>query len=316
MRITAPAPAGRRAPALARTVIRDFKLNKWKYLLVLPAIVFFAVFAYKPMYGVLIAFKDYRPGLGIAGSPWVGLKHFREFFNDIYFVRVLRNTFSISLLSILFGFPAPILLALFLNEIKTPLFKRSIQTITYMPYFIATVVVCGLIKAYCQTNGVFNDLAVILGGVRTNFLVQSKYFYLIFVGSGIWQTIGWDSIIYLAALTSIDQEQYEAARIDGAGRFRQMLSVTLPGLLPTITILFILRMGGVLNVGFEKILLLYQPTTYNVADVIATYTYRKGIVETSYSYSTAVGLFNSTVNIAFLLAANRLSRKIGETSLF
>lgn len=301
---------------LKHTLIRDFKINKYKYLIILPVIIYLILFAYKPMYGIIIAFKDYRPALGIADSKWVGLKHFKNFFSDVYFWRLLRNTFTISGLSILFGFPAPIILALLLNEIQSTWFKRTVQTITYMPYFISLVVVCSIIKIYSQTNGVFSQIAVALGGGPQNFLMNKNYFYPIYVGSGIWQNIGWNSIIYLAALSSIDQEQYEAARIDGAGRFQQMFYITLPGLLPTIMILFILRMGGILNVGYEKILLLYSEATYEVADVISTYVYRKGILNAAYSYSTAVGLFNSIINVFFLVLANSLSRKMTESSLF
>ena len=309
-----PARTGRLARHLSRTLVRDFKMNKWKYLIILPVIVYFALFAYKPMYGIIIAFKNYRPSLGILDSPWVGLKQFKLFFQDIYFWRLLRNTFCISGLSIVFGFPAPILLALLLNEIRCSWFKRTVQTISYMPYFISVVVMCGLIKGFSQTDGVFNDVIASFGGARSNLLASKHNFYPIYVGSGIWQSIGWDSIIYLAALSGIDQEQYEAAKIDGASRFGQMVYVTLPGLLPTI--LFILRMGGILNVGYEKILLLYQPLTYEVADVFSTYVYRKGILEANYSYSTAVGLFNSTVNIVFLLVTNGISKKVNEMSLF
>ena len=301
---------------LGQVLSRDFQQNKWKYLMILPVVVYFILFAYKPMYGIIIAFKQYRPTLGIMESPWVGLDQFVTFFRDPYFWRLLRNTFSISGLSILFGFPAPILLALLLNEIRCNWFKRTVQTVSYMPYFISVVVMCGLLKAFCQTGGVFNDVIAAFGGTRENLLSAKENFYPIYVLSGIWQSIGWDSIIYLAALSGIDQQQYEAARIDGAGRFRQMFSITLPGLMPTITILFILRMGGILNVGFEKILLLYQPLTYEVADVISTYVYRKGIIEANYSFSTAVGLFNSLVNIVFLLATNAVSRRLSETSLF
>jgi putative aldouronate transport system permease protein len=185
-----------------------------------------------------------------------------------------------------------------------------------MPYFISIVVMCGLLKAFCQTDGVFNDIIVAFGGERSNLLSNKENFYPIYILSGIWQSVGWDSIIYLAALSGIDQEQYEAARVDGAGRIKQMLYITLPGLMPTITVLFILRMGGILNVGYEKILLLYQPLTYEVADVISTYVYRKGIVEANYSFSTAVGLFNSVVNIFFLLITNHLSKKTNNTGLF
>ncbi|NMA95070.1 MAG: sugar ABC transporter permease [Clostridiales bacterium] len=301
---------------LKRTLSRDFKMNKYKYLLVLPVIIYLILFAYKPMYGVIIAFKDYKPATGIMQSKWVGFKHFRNFFNDVYFWRLLRNTFTISGLSILFGFPAPIIFALLLNEIQSSWFKRTVQTLTYMPYFISLVVVCSIIKIYSQSGGVFSQLAILFGGEPQNFLMSKKYFYPIYVGSGIWQSLGWNSIIYLAALSSIDQEQYEAARIDGAGRFQQMFYITIPGLIPTIMILLILRMGGILNVGYEKILLLYSEATYEVADVISTYVYRKGIQNAAFSYSTAVGLFNSIVNVFFLFVANTFSRRLTESSLF
>lgn len=302
--------------ALGPTIAKDIKRNKWKYLMVLPVVIYVAIFSYKPMYGILIAFQNYRPAVGIAGSKWVGFANFTRFFQDYNFFRILRNTFSISILSILFGFPAPIILALLINEIRNTKFKRTVQTVSYIPYFISMVVICGLIKTFCQSDGVITDLFVALGGERTNLLASKNMFYPIYVISNIWQYIGWDSIIYLAALSGIDQEQYEAARVDGAGRLRQMINVTLPGLMPTITILFILKMGGILNVGFEKILLLYSPTTYDVADVISTYVYRIGILEANFSYSTAIGLFNSVVNIIFLCATNALSKKLNDSSLF
>ena len=295
---------------------KDLRKNKWKYIMILPVIIYIAVFCYKPMYGVIIAFKNFRPAVGIMDSPWVGLKHFITFFNDYNFWRILKNTFSISALSILFGFPAPILLALLINEIRKTKFKRAVQTISYMPYFISMVIICGLIKTFCQSDGIITDLVVALGGERVNLLASKNWFYPIYIISNIWQNIGWDSIIYLAALAGIDQEQYEAARVDGAGRIRQIISVTLPGLMPTITILFILKMGNILNVGFEKILLLYSPTTYEVADVISTYVYRIGILDANFSYSTAIGLFNSVVNIIFLLLTNALSKKMNNSGLF
>lgn len=297
-------------------VIQDFKRHKYKYLVVLPVIVYMIVFHYKPMYGVIIAFKQYRPTLGITDSPWVGFDNFVRFFKDIYFFRILRNTLSISFLSILFSFPAPIILALMLNEVKVNWFKRAIQTITYMPHFIALVVVCGLINNFCLTNGLLNDIIAVLGGERNNLLSSTVWFYPIYILSGIWQEVGWGSIIYLAALSGIDQEQYEAARVDGAGRIRQMLYITLPGIFPMISIQLILKLGSILGVGYEKILLLYQPATYEVADVISTYVYRKGLVDAEYSFSTAVGLFNSIVNIIFLLLSNRISKKAGQSGLF
>lgn len=300
---------------LSVRLYKDFQKNRLKYLMILPVIIYFILFSYKPMYGIIIAFKNYRPTLGFTGSQWVGFSHFKAFFSDIYFPRLLRNTFTISSLSIIFGFPAPIILALLLNELRSNTYKRTVQTITYMPHFISLVVVCGLIKSFSQTNGVFNDVSVFFGGDRSNLLANAKLFYPIYIISGIWQSVGWDSIIYLAALSGIDMEQYEAAHIDGAGKFRQLINITLPGLMPTMTVLFILRMGGILSVGFEKILLLYTPATYDVADVISTYVYRKGILEANYSYSTAIGLFNSIVNVFFLLVTNHISRKVNDYSL-
>lgn len=297
-------------------LVRDLRMNKYKYILVLPVVIFFILFHYKAMYGVIIAFKNYRPTRSISESEWVGLKHIISFFKDPFFGRLLKNTVTISFLSIVTSFPVPIFLALLLNEVRVSWFKRTIQTITYMPHFIALVVVCGLITSYCQTNGVINDLIVAFGGERTNLLMDSKYFYPIYMLSDIWQSAGWGSIIYLAALAGIDQEQYEAARIDGAGRIRQMIYITFPGLLPVVSMMLIMRLGSVLSVGSAKILLLYQPVTFNVADVISTYVYRRGVLEGSYSYGTAVELFNSGVNIIFLLVSNKVSKKLGQSGLF
>lgn len=295
---------------------KDFYRNKFKYLIILPVLIYLAVFCYKPMYGLVIAFKEYRPNLGIAGSPWVGFKQFTNFFKDPYFFRLIRNTFSISLLSLVFCFPAPIILALFINEIRNNAYKRTVQTITYMPYFISMVVACSLVKTYTQQNGLVSQMVTAFGGEAINWLNKSQYFYPIYIISELWQTVGWNSIIYLAALTGIDQEQYEAARIDGASRMQQLWSITLPNLVPTIMILLILRMGGILNVGFEKIILLYNEGIYDVADVISSYVYRRGIINASYSYGAAIGLFNSAVNIVFLLVSNWISTRYTESGLF
>ena len=306
----------KREMTLSHKISRDWKMNKYKYLLILPVLVYLALFCYKPMYGLIIAFNNYKPTRGITGSDYVGLMWFDNFFNNIYFWRLLSNTFTISALSIVFGFPAPIILALLLNEIQNDKFKRTVQTITYMPYFISLVVTCSIIKIYCQENGLFSQIIEIFGGTRRNLLIDPSAYRPIYVLSGIWQNIGWNSIIYLAALSGIDQEQYEAARIDGANRFQQMLHITIPGILPTIMILFVLRMGSILNVGYEKVLLLYTENTYNVADVFSTYTYRVGLEQKQYSLSTAVSLFNTVVNIMFLVFTNWLSRKTTESSLF
>ena len=301
---------------------RDWNLNKWKYIMIIPVLIYLALFCYKPMYGLIIAFKDYKITRGIAGSSWSDpwFKWFLNFITDPYFPRVIENTFLLSGLTILFGFPTPIILALLINEVRNKAFKRTVQTITYMPYFISTVVMCGIIKVFCMQDGIFAQIAVALGGTAENYLANPAYFRTVYVLSDIWQKIGWDSIIYLAALSAIDQEQYEAARVDGANRFQQMLHITLPGLVPTIMILFILRMGNILNVGYEKVLLLYNPNTYDVADIISTYTYRLSFPTSGgspmYSKSTAIGLFNTLVNVVFLLITNAISKKATESSLF
>ena len=300
----------------AARVKQDFQRHKFKYLIFLPVLIYLILFCYKPMYGVVIAFQKFRPSLGIERSPWVGFFQFTRAFDDPYFWRALRNTFTISFLSLIFSFPVPVLLALLLNEVKISWFKRTVQTLSYMPHFIASVVVCGMITIYCQTNGLFSQIMVFFGGEPTNLLTHSQYFYPIYILSTIWQNMGWNSIIYLATLAGIDQEQYEAAKIDGASRIQQMIHITLPGLIPTISMLLVLNLGKVLSVGYEKILLLYQPLTYDVADVISTYVYRVGLIDADYSFSTAVNLFNSVVNIVFLLVSNRISKKLGQSGLF
>lgn len=300
---------------------RDWSLNKWKYLMILPVLIYLALFSYKPMYGLIIAFKDFKITRGIMGSSWADpwYKWFANFVTDPYFPRVIKNTFLLSGLTILFGFPAPIILALLINEVRNKSFKRTVQTITYMPYFISLVVLCAMIKVFSMQDGLFSQIANLFGGASKNYLANPRYFRVIYVLSDIWQRIGWDSIIYLAALSAIDQEQYEAAKVDGANRFKQMIYITLPGLLPTIMILFILRMGSILNVGYEKILLLYNATTYDVADVISTYTYRLSFPSSGspmYSKSTAIGLFNTLINIIFLLLTNAISKKATDSGLF
>jgi len=268
------------------------------------------------MYGATMAFKQFIPVKGISGSPWVGFAHFIDFFNSYYFERILVNTLLISLYSIVFGFPAPIILALLLNELRNKYFKGMVQTVTYLPHFISVVIISGLLIEFTSKSGLFNDIVVLLGGERENMLLQPGLFRTIFVGSGIWQELGWGSIIYLAALSGISPDLYEAAKMDGAGRWKQMIHVTLPGIKATIVILLILRLGQVMNVGFEKIILLYNPATYETADVISSFVYRKGLLEMNYSYSAAVGLFNSIINLIILLAANRFSKKVSGSGLF
>lgn len=282
----------------------------------LPVVAYYIIFHYAPMYGAIIAFKEFNPALGIMGSPWVGFKHFKSFFEGVYFWRLVRNTLLISVYSLIWGFPAPIILALLLNEVKNKYFKRTVQTVSYLPHFISLVVVCGIIKDFTSTDGVINDIIEFLGGERTNFLMIPEWFRPIYVGSGIWQEVGWGSIIYLAAITNIDPQLYEAATIDGASRWKQIWHITLPGIVPTIVILLILRLGGLMSVGFEKIILLYNSATMETADVISSYVYRRGLLDFDYSFSAAVGLFNSVINLILITSANRLSRKVSETSLW
>ncbi|QHT64161.1 sugar ABC transporter permease [Paenibacillus lycopersici] len=279
-------------------------------------VAWYMIFCYIPMYGVIIAFKDFSPGRGILNSPWVGFDNFKSFFMDPNFRRVITNTFLINIYDILWGFPAPIILALLINEVKSKVFKKTVQNLTYLPFFISIVVVCGIIIDFTSTNGLINQLLSHFGFEKTNLLASKELFRTIFIGSGIWQGVGWGSIIYLAALTNIDQQQYEAATIDGAGRWKQLLHITLPGLSSTIVILLILRMGSIMSVGFEKIILLYNPLTYDTADVISSYVYRRGLLNADYSYSTAIGLLNSLINFLFLIGANWLSKKYSENSLW
>ena len=302
--------------SLAMRIKRELVKNRYLYLLAIPVIAFYALFLYGPMFGLVIAFKQYNIGQGILQSKWVGFQYFQEFFKSIYFSRTLLNTFIISFADILFGFPLPIIFALLLNELRGTRFKKTVQTVTYLPHFISMVVICGMITDFFSTDGVISRLIAMLGGENMNYLASPKWFRTIFVGTNVWQSFGWNSIIYLAALTSVDAQLYEAATIDGAGRFKQLWHVTLPGILPTIMIMLIMRLGQVLSVGYEKIILLYSPSTYNVADVISSYVYRIGIGGSRYSYSAAVGLFQSVINVLMLLLANRLSAKFSETSLF
>jgi putative aldouronate transport system permease protein len=306
----------KREDTFIKRVVKDFKVNKSLYIMVIPVLVFYILFHYKPMYGVIIAFKNFSPTKGILGSDWVGFKHFIDFISSMYFVRTLKNTIVINVVNLIFGFPAPIILALLVNELKNKYFSKVVQTISYLPHFISLVVVCGMIIDFTRDTGIINDIIALFGGERVTLLSVPKYFVPVFVGSDIWQGLGWGSIIYLAALAGIDQELYEAACVDGAGKWKQTIHITIPGILPTIVILLVLRIGNMLNVGFEKIILLYSPVTYETADVISSYVYRKGLQEFNFSFSAAVGLFNSIVNFILLISANKMSRKFNDSSLW
>lgn len=296
--------------------LRDLKLNKYVYLMLLPVVAYYIVFYYVPMYGLQIAFKDFSPGLGLWGSPWVGFQHFESFFDSYYFWRLLRNTLLISFYDLLFGFPASIILALLLNEVRSAMFKRAVQTITYMPHFISVVVISGMLVDFLSRDGLINNVLTMFGIEPIAFLQESGWFRTVYVSSNIWQNIGWGSIIYLSAMSSIDPSLYEAAKVDGASRWKQTIHITLPGIMPTIIILFILQIGHFMSVGTEKILLLYNSTTYATADVIGTFVYRKGILESDFSYSAAIGLFNSIINFTLLVLANAISRRTSETKLW
>lgn len=292
----------------------------WKYrqiyMLLLPALLYVIIFDYVPMYGIQIAFKNYKGVLGIWKSPWVGFKHFIDFFEGYYFWRLLRNTLALSLYSLLVGFPIPIIVALILNE-TLPKFKKTAQTILYAPHFISTVVLCGMIVTmFSKESGVVNTLLEMLGMERIYFMGEPDAFRHIYTWSGIWQGMGWNAIIYIAALSSVDPTLHEAASIDGASRMQRIFHINLPTIMPTIIITLIMRVGQIASVGYEKAFLLQTSLNIEVSEIISTYVYRRGIVDANYSFSTAVGLFNNIINIILVLVANQISKKTSETSLF
>ena len=297
---------------------RDWRMNKGLYILIIPVVVYLIIFNYVPMAGIVLGFERFTPKNGVFMSEWVGLKHFVTFFSSVFFVRVLKNTLILSLYTVLFGFPAPILFALLLNELDNEYYKKVIQVVSYMPNFISTVVISGIIIDFVASDGVITELLVKIGFLKEakNLLSVPEYFRSIMVLTDLWQQVGFGSILFLAALTGIDQELYEAAVIDGANRWKQTIHVTIPGIMPTVVIMLIMRIGMLMSANQEKILLLYNPLIYETSDVIGTFVYRKGLLEADYGYSTAVGLFNSAVNVILLFIANGVSRKYSETSLF
>lgn len=290
--------------------------HKHIYIILLPAIVYYLVFCYAPMGGLVMAFQRFSITKGILGSEWVGIKHFVSFLSDYNFWRILRNTLMINFWGLVFGFTSPIIFALLLNEIKKNRFKKIVQTITYMPHFLSVVVVSGLVLTFVSSNGLINGIVQLFGGDKIAFMNDPKYFYRIYVTSDIWQQLGWNSIIYISALSGIDQQLYEAASIDGAGRWKQLLHITIPGIMGTIMTLLVMRIGRMLTIGYDKILLLYNPSIYETADVISTYVYRRGLLDGDYSYSAAVGMFNSVFNFIFLMSANVLSKKATGSGLW
>ena len=301
---------------LSYRIKKDWKRNRSLYFMVIPVLFFYILFHYKPMYGAIIAFKEYTPALGVMDSPWVGFDNFIRFFKSVYFIRLIRNTILLSLYNLILGFPAPIILALLLNEVRHKKFKSLTQTVTYLPHFISLIVVTGMLTDFSMTTGLFNDLITMFGGSRSPLLQDPKLYRSIYVLSSIWQEVGWGSIIYLSALAGVDSQLYEAAQIDGAGKWKQLIHVTMPAIAPTIVIMFILKMGSLMNMGYEKTILLYNPSTYETADIISSYIYRIGLLEQDWSYSTAIGLFNSVINFGLLLFTNKMSKRYSETSLW
>lgn len=298
---------------LRRNVFRDWQLL---LLMILP-MMYYIIFCYLPMYGILLAFKEYSIGGSIMGGEWVGLKYFIQFFESIYFWRLIKNTLLLSIYGLIFGFPVPIIFALMLNEVKSGIYRKSVQTISYIPHFISTVIVVGIMYNFLNMEGGMVNLALErLGYQKVNFFSSTEWFRALYIGSGIWQGFGFSSIIYLAAISSIDQELYSAIEVDGGNRFQKIWHITLPGIKPTVIILLILSLGGLLSSGTEKIILMYSPSNYEVSDVIGTYVYRKGLEEGAYSFATSVGFFNTIINFILVVIFNYTSKKVSETSLW
>ena len=295
---------------------KEFKKNGVLYLIVLPVIIYYFIFHYMPLYGLLMAFQDFSPRRGIMGSEWVGLTHFINFFKSPDCARIVTNTLRISLSCLLFEFPAPIIMAILINELNGKYFKRTIQTISYLTHFIYLVVICGMIKTFVEADGIIGGVFSQITGNGSSMLSQSKMFLPIYVISNIWQSMGWESIIYLAALMNIDPQLYEAADIDGAGKLAKIWKITLPSIAMTIVTMFILRVGKIMSVGYEKIILLYNPAIYDKSDVISSFVFRIGFTNQNWSYSAAIGLFNSVVNMILLLVTNTISKKMTDTGLW
>ena len=302
--------------------LREKRLNYWRenydlYVMLLPALAFYFIFRYVPIYGIVLAFKNYKFNLGIMGSPWIGLEVFKDVFRTKMFWQAFRNTLWLNLLSLVVGFPLPVVFALALNEIRLTGFKRVAQSISYLPHFISWVILYGIILALTARNtGLFNSLMEHFGKEQINFLTNHKWWLTIFVGSSIWKETGWQAILYMSALTAIDPGLYEAAAIDGAGRWKSMLHITLPGIKSTIVILLILNVGRMMTIGFEKPYLLNNASVNEIGSVLSTYVYIMGIQRAQYSFTTAVGLFQSVINFALLIGADRIAKIFGEEGLF
>jgi putative aldouronate transport system permease protein len=298
-------------------LMKEFIRDKWLYMMLVPGVAYFLIFKYVPMYGLIIAFQDYRPHLGFMGSPWVGLKHFERFFSEPQFGMLFRNTIIIALYNLVFFFPLPIVLSLMMNELRRERFKRFVQTLIYIPHFVSWVVVVGIFYMLLTTeNGILNELIYTISGKKIAFLLEPEWFRTMIISQSIWKEVGWGTIIFLAALSGVDMQLYEAVRIDGAGRWRQLWHITLPAIRSTIIILMILRLGNFLDSGFEHIFLMITPTNRDVGEVFDTYVYTKGLTQAQYSYSAAVGLFKSAIGLVLVLGSNWLAKRFGQEGVY
>lgn len=295
----------------------DLKRNWWLWVMFLPVFIYYAIFNYAPMYGILMAFKDYSVRKGILGSPWVGFEYFERFFSGYNFWTLIKNTLGISIYSLVIGFPITILFAVMLHYLTVGKLKKIVQMVSYAPYFISCVVICGMLTIFMDPlNGVFNKIIGLFGMESVAFLSVPKYFKSIYVWSGVWQGTGWSAIIYISALSGVDYEMHEAAIIDGATKLQRIRLIDIPSIKPTIIMLLIMQLGSIMNVGFEKVYLLQNDLNFNASDIISTYVYRVGLINSDYGYSTAVGLFNTVINLLILVSANRISRKVAGESLW
>lgn len=318
MKATTADAGVKRASLLSANMLKKRLLkNRWLYYMLAPGVLYFLIFKYAPMWGVLIAFQNYSPFTGFWGSEWVGLDHFRTFFSEPEFTLLFKNTFILAIYNIFFFFPLPIIVALMLNEVRKEVFKRTVQSLIYIPHFISWVVVVGLVHIlFTPEGGILNEMITRIGGQQVNMLLDKDWFRPFIIGEMIWKETGWGTILFLAALAGVDTQLYEAARIDGAGRWKQMIHVTLPAIRSTIVVLLILRLGSFLDVGFEQIFLMLNPMNREVGEVFETYVYERGIQQGDFSYSTAVNLFKSVIGIVLVVGANHLAKKAGEEGIY
>ncbi|MBO2944327.1 sugar ABC transporter permease [Paenibacillus sp. F411] len=313
----ASTPPKKSAPRRKLTAFQHMKRDRQLLILFIPCFLFYLIFRYGPLYGLLIAFKDYSVFTGIIESPWVGLKHFINFFSGQDFWKLFKNTLILGVTSMVFSFPFPIILAILLNEVRVKWFKKSVQTISYMPSFLSVVIISSMVIDFLSpNNGIINQILSVFGFESKYFLIDPNWFRPIYIISDIWTHTGYEAIIYMAAIAGISPSLYEAARVDGAKRRHMIFNITLPSLMPTIIIMFVLKTGQLLRIGYEKVLLLYNPMTYDVADVFSTFVYRKGLLEANYSYAAAVGLFEALVAMVLLLSSNYMSRRLGGKGLW